>query len=72
MGKTVEFSTDQLAERWGLHTQTLRNWRSKKKGPRYYKKGRHKTAPVIYKLKDVEHFEKSYLDLEVLVETSDT
>lgn len=70
MAKDKELSTDELAERWEMHPQTLRNWRAQKRGPRFYKKGRHKTAPVIYKMKDVIHFEKFYFDTEILVETS--
>ena len=47
----------QLCERWGgsIKEQTLANWRTEGKGPKYIKAGRK----VLYKIKDVERFENS-------------
>ena len=52
--------TKQLAERWGFKVKpgTIENWRQFKKGPKWIKLGKHKGAPVIYKMKDVIAYEK--------------
>lgn len=54
-------TTKQLANRWGVHEGTLRNWRSKKLGPPYYKMGTGAAGKttVQYKLDDVVAYEKS-------------
>lgn len=70
--KEKEFSTTELAKRWDMHPQTLKGWRSNNRGPRYYKKGGYPNAPVAYKLSDVKKYEESHLDMEIMVETSDT
>jgi len=70
--KKNELTSDMLAERWGYHPQTLRYWRAMDRGPRYYKKGKHKNAPIIYKLADIKKYEKSHLDIEIKVETTDS
>jgi len=51
--------TKDLAERWGLHEGTLRNWRAQKKGPPYYKTGKD----VVYKLSDITKHEKTMMKL---------
>lgn len=43
-------SPKQAAETFGLNEGTLANWRSQKRGPKYYKVGRL----VKYRLEDVE------------------
>lgn len=64
-----EFSTHEAAGFLGLERQTLANWRYEGKGPRYYKKGKNKNAQVIYKRSDLLKFKKSYLDVEIPVDT---
>jgi predicted site-specific integrase-resolvase len=44
---------DDLAERWGVSTGTLSNWRSRGIGPTFVKIG----ANVRYALTDVESYE---------------
>lgn len=51
-------STKALAERWGLDHRTLINWRSLKDGPRYLKLGRGKNCRVVYRLSEIEAYEK--------------
>lgn len=45
-------STREAAELFSLATGTLQNWRSLKRGPRYYKTGK----AIRYKLDDLEKF----------------
>lgn len=54
-------STQELSERWGgiIQPGTIENWRQQKKGPKFVKLGKGKTAPVIYRLRDVIAFERS-------------
>ena len=44
----------QLAERWGLKPNTLRDWRWKKRGPQFVKLG----GKVVYPLDEVERYEQ--------------
>jgi len=53
-------TTDQLAERWKMNTGTLRNWRSKKRGPKYIALGAGKRPAILYALKDIKSFEKNW------------
>lgn len=46
-----------LAERWNLEINTLGQWRWNGRGPKYLKIGRR----VLYRLSDVEEFEKRNL-----------
>ncbi len=64
MIKEKALTTNQLAVRWrGLLAKgTFENWRQQGRGPRYYKIGAGKTCLVLYKLKDVEKFEKKYFN----------
>jgi predicted DNA-binding transcriptional regulator AlpA len=43
---------EQLAEQTGISSKTWANWRSQKKGPRYYKIGKK----VFYKMADIDRF----------------
>ena len=45
----------ELADRWGLHHQTLARWRRTNKGPEFVKV-EHPTR-ILYKLSDVEAYE---------------
>ena len=47
-------SPDQLAERYGLPTPTIYQWRSRRTGPPGFKVGRH----VRYRLADVIAWEE--------------
>jgi hypothetical protein len=59
LGETM--NTDELAEYLDMNAGTLRNWRSAGKGPKFVKIGGYRNAHVIYKLKDVKAWEKSFL-----------
>lgn len=51
----VFLTAKELAFRWGVSLKTLRQWRSKNKGPNFFKiSGR-----ATYKLEDIEKFEES-------------
>jgi hypothetical protein len=56
-------STTALAKRWDMHAGTLKNWRSQKKGPPYYKFGHD----VYYKLTDVISFERKTKPTKVCI-----
>jgi len=45
-------TSEELATRWCISTQTLANWRHDKKGPPYIKMGQ-----IIYELSDIEAYE---------------
>ena len=45
----------KLAERWGVHTATLKRWRDKGEGPGYFKT----PASVLYPLAEVEQYEQA-------------
>ena len=47
-------TTEELAARWGVTPATLRNWRTKKKGPAFVKLG---GKLVRYTLEAVEAWE---------------
>ena len=46
---------DQLAERWKMNVDTLRNWRSQGTGPAFVKLT---DRMVRYRLEDVEQYER--------------
>lgn len=54
-------TTEELAERWAgiVSIGTIRNWRYKKKGPKYVKLGRRGSSHVFYRLDDVVSYEES-------------
>ena len=45
----------QLAQRWGLHPDTLMRWRKAGKGPAYFRT----PGCVLYSLAEVEQYEKA-------------
>ena len=51
----------QLSRRWTLSPRTLERWRWLKAGPPYLKIG----GRVVYRLEDVEDYEKNQLHLVV-------
>lgn len=53
-------TTEQLAARWSMSPHTLENWRSQGRGPKYIKLGDGKSCNVVYRLRDVEKWEKSH------------
>ena len=55
--KEPHFSAQDLSARWHVPITTLSQWRWNGKGPLFLKMGRH----VIYRLEDVEIFEKQCL-----------
>lgn len=54
---------DEFAERIGVAVITVRKWRSQGKGPKFLKTGTApgSTAPVRYRLADIEAWEQSCL-----------
>lgn len=56
MAEPENFSTVELAERWGMSPGTLVNWRVFKRGPTYKKVG----TRVRYALADVKAYELKY------------
>lgn len=52
---TTSFSLtpNELAEKWGVATGTLANWRAKRVGPKFFKAGRK----VLYREVDISSFE---------------
>jgi len=59
--KQTALLTQQLADRWGISPQTLENWRSQGKGPKYVKLGAGRSSPIVYRLSDVEKYERKHL-----------
>ena len=57
----MTLTTEQLADRWGISPQTLDNWRSQGKGPKYVKLGKGKSSAIIYRVSDVEKYERKHL-----------
>lgn len=51
-------STKALAERWGIDHRTLIAWRHDRQGPRYLKLGRGKNCRVVYRITEIEAYEK--------------
>lgn len=50
-------STRELSRRWKISANTLRNWRFKGIGPRYFKPG---SGAVRYRIEDVYAWERSH------------
>lgn len=53
----MTLSTYDLSKRWSMSEGTLANWRVKGLGPKFVKIGRR----VIYRLKDIENYERKNL-----------
>ena len=49
-------TTKQLCERWGVHENTVREWRMKGIGPPYFRPAPN--GKVLYRLEAVEQFER--------------
>ena len=56
MDKSQFLDVSQLAERWGVHPQTLARWRRKEEGPRFLK-AQHPVR-ILYPILEVEEFER--------------
>ena len=56
----MNLTTEELAARWKMSPQTLENWRSQGTGPKYIKLGDAKSALVIYRLTDIEKWERKH------------
>lgn len=48
--------TYELAERWGMHPQTLARWRRKEAGPRFIK-AQHPVR-ILYSILEIESYER--------------
>lgn len=61
-------SPKELAERWCVAVQTLANWRSTGKGPRFLRVGGGQVrGPILYRLRDVVAYE----DANTIASTSE-
>ena len=58
--------TYELAERWGIHPQTLARWRRNESGPKFIK-AQHPVR-VLYPIQEVKDYEKQNPLLEKLFE----
>lgn len=59
MVATVWFTPEELAERWKLDPQTLKQWRMRKKGPAYMRTDKRKrTGRVRYNINDIIEYEQ--------------
>ena len=56
MDKTEFLDAFQLAERWGIHPQTLARWRRKQEGPKFIK-AQHPIR-ILYPIVEVEEYEQ--------------
>ena len=56
MDKTQFLDAFQLAERWGIHPQTLARWRRKQEGPKFIK-AQHPVR-ILYPIVEVEGYEQ--------------
>ena len=56
----MNLTTEELATRWKMSPQTLENWRSQGVGPKYIKLGVAKSSLVIYRLMDIEKWERKH------------
>ena len=55
MDNTKFLDTYELAERWGMHPQTLARWRRKEEGPKFIKA--HHPVRILYPILEVEEYE---------------
>lgn len=60
MRKPKTLTPKELADRWNVHEGTIRNWRWQGKGPSYLKIGEGLRGRVVYKLTDVQSYEKKF------------
>ena len=64
MNQTTQqfFTSDQLAERYGLSPATIADWRRKNRGPKYYTVPKYAissgSAKVRYELNEILEWEK--------------
>lgn len=56
---TRHLHTVELSKRWSLSPRTLECWRSVGQGPHFLKLG----GRVVYRLEDVEFFERQHMHL---------
>ena len=50
-------TTEELALRWSMDAGSLENWRTEGKGPIFIKMGQGSSAPVRYRMCDIEDWE---------------
>ena len=53
----LNFSENELADRWGVSPKTLQRWRTEGRGPKYLKLSKR----VIYPLEEIQTFESNAL-----------
>jgi len=59
MNKPKYITPRQLAARWNISPNTLRNWRVSGKGPKFVRFGNSIKNSVRYPISEVEKYEKS-------------
>ena len=59
--KQLLITTEELAKRWSMNSGTIENWRAAKHGPKFLKLGKGASAPVRYRLADVEAYENKMI-----------
>lgn len=55
MNSSSYLTATQVAQRWGLHPDTLKRWRDAGKGPPYFRT----PGFVLYPLAEVERYEQA-------------
>ncbi len=58
MDKTQFLDAFQLADRWGIHPQTLARWRRRQEGPKFIK-AQHPVR-ILYPIVEVEEYEQQH------------
>lgn len=54
-------TTAELSVRWKMNPKSLSNWRVRNVGPSWVKLGNGRNSRVLYRLEDIEAFERSNL-----------
>lgn len=64
MGAARHLTPDDLVARWAgrVCVGTLANWRWKKRGPKWVKLGKGRQSKVVYRLSDVQRYERQQLN----------
>ena len=52
-------TTEQLAARWQMAPDTLQVWRTRGKGPKFFKAGKSPRSRVLYPMEEVKAYERN-------------
>lgn len=60
MKSNILLTTKELVERWKnkVSEGTIENWRNNGKGPKFIRLNSGKRSPIIYRLSDIEEYER--------------